>query len=169
MGLFEPHVGYGCGYGEADLNSCFILCFYGAGSPVMSERIESVVDPTAEPAPAPVAAMGLNSAKKPSSSDPKLEQMARIEEKLARMEEKLARFEAVQSRAEARLDRATDRVEEAARSVDAAELAREVVSLREVLVQKPGMTTLIQASLITTFSTVIVFILLLMLFPGLVK
>jgi predicted ribosome quality control (RQC) complex YloA/Tae2 family protein len=97
------------------------------------------------------------------------EQLSRIEEKTARIEEKFARQEAVFGRAQDALDRAADRVEQAAKSVDAVELANEVAALRARIDKTPQTATLVLAGLVTSIVTACVFVLLLKLFPGIIR
>jgi hypothetical protein len=132
----------------------------------MSDRIEPSVgiDPTAEPLPAPKASAG------PSpGSRTALDQLARIEDKMARMEEKFSRQDASIARAQDGLDRAATRVESAARSVDAAELAAEVAKLRADVAKVPKLGGLVINALVSALATAILFVLIVKLFPGLLK
>jgi hypothetical protein len=132
----------------------------------MSDRIETSIDPTAEPAPATRPAA---TSQPSANSRAALDQLARIEDKMARMEEKFARTEAIVSRAQDGLDRAATRVESAARSVDAAELATTVNHLRAEVAKVPRLGDLVLTGVVTAFATAILFVLLLKFFPGLVK
>lgn len=169
MGLLEPHVGYGCGDGEADLTATRGRApdtIIHQGRRIMSDRIEPNlgIDPTGEPAPAPKASSAPS-----ANSRTALDQLARIEDKMARMEEKFSRQDASIARAQDSLDRAATRVESAARSVDAAELAAEVAKMRAEVAKVPRLGGLVITGLVTALATALVFILILKLFPGLLK
>jgi hypothetical protein len=102
-------------------------------------------------------------------ADGSADQLSRIEEKTARIEEKFARQEAVFGRAQDALDRAAERVEQAAKSVDAVELANEVTALKARIDKTPQTATLVLAGLVTSIATACVFVLLLKVFPGLIR
>jgi hypothetical protein len=120
--------------------------------------------------PTPKADLPVLPAASPGPSGaPAFDQLSRMEDKLSRIEEKSARQEAMLNRTQDGLERAAARVEAAAKSVDAAELAAEVAALRARIEKIPGFPALLMGAGVTALVTVALFILLVVLFPGLVK
>lgn len=113
--------------------------------------IPAKIDPPLEVATGPATAEA-PAASEPARETPRIEQLARIEDKVARIEEKFARAEERMMRVEGALERATHRLEGASNDMNLQGVKDDIAAMRSQVAKKPGAASIF---IITLFTAIV--------------